>query len=132
MDEKVKVYIMGRAAVIVSSVALKDWQLVEKYAPEALKVVDEEGNTVFTVRTESGPGRCVKEGIVWGEAAEPDGKATITILIDDDIENRQEAVMDICGSALLDLMTIEKEMPNLLKEIREKLEEIESCITVIA
>ena len=40
--------------------------------------------------------------------------------------------MDICGSALLDLMTIEKEMPNLLKEIREKLEEIESCITVIA
>ena len=131
MEEKVKVYIMGCAAVIVSTVALEDWKLVEKYAPEMLKVVDEEGNTVFTVRTDSGPGRCTHEGIVWGEAAEPDGKATITLLIDTDVDNKREAVMDICGSALLDLMDIEKEMPNLLKEIRENLEQIEDCIITL-
>lgn len=131
MEEKVKVYIMGCAAVIVSTVALEDWKLVEKYAPKMLEVVDEEGNTVFTVRTDSGPGHCTKEEVVWGEAAEPDGKATITLLIDTDIDNKREAVMDICGSALLDLMEIEKEMPNLLKEIRENLEQIEDCIITL-
>ena len=132
MEEKVKVCIMGCAAVIVSSVKLEDWQLVEKYAPEMLKIVDEDGNTVFTVRTDSGPGRCIKEEVVWGEAAEPDGKATVTLLIDSDIDDKREAVMETCGSALLDLMEIEKEMPNFLKEIREKQEEVGNCISVIA
>ena len=36
--------------------------------------------------------------------------------------------MDICGSAILDLIEIEKEMPNFVKEIHEAQEKIESCI----
>lgn len=133
MEEKAKVYIMGCAAVIVSTIALEDWKMVEKYAPKMLQVLDEEEkDIVFTVRTDSGPGRITHEGIVWGEAADEEGKATITILIDTDIENKKEAVMDICGSALLDLIEIEKEMPNLVKEIREEREKIESCIVVKA
>ena len=129
--EKVKVYIVGCVAVIVSTVALEDWRLVERYAPKKLTVVDEDGNTVFTVRTDCGGGRCTHDELVWGEAADENGKATITILLDTDIDNKREAVMDICGSALLDLMDIEKEMPNFLKEIREKLAKVESCIITL-
>ena len=35
--------ITGACAVLVSDVTLEDWKRVEKYAPEALKIVDEEG-----------------------------------------------------------------------------------------
>ena len=127
-EEKVKVYIVGCVAVIVSTVALEDWRLVERYAPKKLTVVDEDGNTVFTVRTDCGGGRCTHDELVWGEAADENGKATITILLDTDIDNKREAVMDICGSAILDLIEIEKEMPNFVKEIHEAQEKIESCI----
>ena len=56
-------------------------------------------------------------------SAKPSMKRVVRI-IDPEIENKREAVMDIAGSALADLIDIEKEMPKLLEEIRTKKNEI--------
>ena len=124
MENTAKLYILGCAAVVISGVKLEDWKTVEKYAPEALKIVDEDGETVFRIMTSDGPGSINQYGVVFGEAVNEDGCATVTVIIDPEIENKREAVMDIAGSALSDLIDIEKEMPKLLEEIRNKKDEI--------
>ena len=129
MENEAKVYMMGAAAVVVSGVKLEDWKLVEKYAPEALRIVDESGETVFRVMTQKGTGSMNRYGVVGGSYLSEEGNATVTILVDDEVENPKEAVMDVIGSALLDLADIEKDLPLIIKEIREKQKQIETQIT---
>ena len=86
MENTVKVYLLGAAAVIVSAVKLEDWKRVEKYAPEALKVLDEEGEPSFRVMTTSGGGSANRLGIAWGSYTSEEGYATVTILLDEDVD----------------------------------------------
>ena len=130
MENTVKVYILGAAAVVISSVKLKDWELVEKYAPEALKILNEKGEPVFKVATATGTGSMNCYGVVWGTYVSEEGYATVTILLDEEVENKKEAVMDVIGTALLDLAGIENAMPKLLEEIAEKQKEIESHMII--
>ena len=131
MEEKAKIVILGAAAVLVSGVKLEDWKLVEKYAPEALKIVTEEGEDLFRVMTTSGAGSVNKYGICWGTYLSDEGCATVTVLIDEDVEDKKAAVMDIMGSALMDLQEIEEEIPAVVTDIREKLEKIEAHISQV-
>lgn len=120
MEKQAKIYILGAAAVLVSGVKLEDWKKVEKFFPEALKIVDEDHDTVFNVRTSRGGGSVSEYGVIWGSYTSSEGYATVTVLLDEDVDNKQEAVTGVMGSALLDLMEIEKDMPDLLAEIKEK------------
>ena len=131
MENKAKIYIMGAAAVLVSGVKLEDWKRVEKYAPEALEIADEKGEAAFRIATASGTGSANKYGIVWGSYTSDEGYATVTILLDEDVENKKEAVMDVTGEALLNLTEIEREIPVILEKISAKETEIESYIEVI-
>ena len=129
MENEVKVYMMGAAAVVVSGVKLEDWKLVEQYAPEALRIMDENGEPVFRVMTKKGSGSMNRYGVVWGSYLSEEGNATVTMLLDEDVENPKEAVMEVIGSALLDLAGIEKALPGAIEEIREKQKRIEAQIT---
>ena len=129
MENEVKVYMMGAAAVVVSGVKLEDWKLAEQYAPEALRIMDENGEPVFRVMTKKGSGSMNRYGVVWGSYLSEEGNATVTILIDDEVENPKEAVMEVIGSALLKLAGIEKALPGVIEEIREKQKRIEKQIT---
>lgn len=131
MENEAKVYMMGAAAVVVSGVKLEDWKLVEKYAPEALRIMDKNGEPVFRVMTKKGTGSMNRYGVVWGSYLSEEGNATVTMLIDDEVENPKEAVMDEIGSALLDLAGIEKTLPGVIEEIREKQKRIEMQITSV-
>ena len=131
MENTAKVYIIGAAAVLVSGVKLEDWKRVEKYAPETLKIVDDDGEPVFKVASSEGGGSVNHFGVAWGTYTSDEGYATVTTLLDDDIENKKEAVMDIMGSALLDLREIEQQIPEILENISAKEKEIESCISII-
>ena len=128
IDNAAHVEISGASAVLVSDVTLEDWERVEKYAPEMLKVVDEDGEPVFAVKTCCGGGSVNKFGVCFGSYTNEGGKATVTVLLDEDIDDKNTAVKDIMGSALLDLNEIEKELPDLLKEIADKEAEIEKLI----
>ena len=131
MENTVKIHILGAAAVIISSVKLEDWKLAEKYAPEKLKKLDEKGEPVFRVMTGSGTGSVNRYGVVWGNYPTEEGNATVTILIDEDVEDRKKAVMEAAGPAVLELYELEKTMPGILEGIREKTREMESRISEI-
>ena len=128
IDNAAHVEISGASAVLVSDVSLEDWQRVEKYAPEMLKVVDEDGDPLFAIKTCCGGGSVNKFGVCFGSYTNEGGKATVTVLLDEDIEDKNVAVKEIMGSALLELNSIEKELPDLLKEIADKEAEIEKLI----
>ncbi len=131
MENTAKIHILGAAAVVVSTVKLEDWKLAEKYAPEKLRKLDENGEPVFKVMTSKGTGSINHYGVVWGNYPTEEGYATVTILIDEEVENKKGAVMDVAGSALLDLIEIEKAMPEVISSIREKEDEVEIRITQI-
>ena len=128
IDNAAKVEISGASAVVVSDVALEDWKRVEKYAPEALKIVDEEGDAVFKVKTGTQGGSINEYGVCFGSYTNEGGKATVTVLLDEDVEDKAGAVKEIMGAALLDLTDIEKEIPAILKDIAEKEAEIDKLI----
>ena len=128
IDNAAHIDISGASAVLVSDVKLEDWARVEKYAPDMLKIVDEEGDTVFKVATSDGGGSVNEYGVCFGSYTNEGGKATVTVLLDEEVEDKKAAVKDIMGSALLDLNEIENELPNVLKDIEEKEAEIDKLI----
>ena len=128
IDNAAHVDISGASAVLVSDIDLEDWKRVEKYAPEMLKIVDEEGDVCFKVKTSTGGGSINEYGVCFGSYTNDGGKATVTILLGVDVEDKVEAVKEIMGSALLDLNSIEKELPTVLQDIAEKEAEIERLI----
>jgi len=127
MENKARIHILGAAAVLVSTVKLEDWKLVEKYTPEALQIEDENGDPVFRIMTGAHTGTVNHYGIVWGNYPGEEGEATVTVLLDDEIEDKKAAVMDIAGTALLNLIRIEESLPEVIAEIHEKQKEIETC-----
>ncbi len=131
MENRTKVYIMGAAAVVVSGTKLEDWKLVEKYAPEALQIVSEEGEPLFRIETASGTGSMNRYGVAWGAHTGEDGSATVTILFDDDVEDKKEAVLDVIGTALLDLQEVEERLPEVIEEIHGNIQKMESYITQV-
>ena len=128
IDNAAHVDISGASAVLVSNVALEDWERVEKYAPEALKIVDEDGEAIFKVQTCCGGGSINKYGVCFGTYTNEGGKATVTVLLDEEVDDKVAAVKEIMGSALLDLNEIEATIPDVLKEIGEKEAEIDKLI----
>ena len=128
IDNAAHVEISGASAVLVSDVALEDWERVQKYAPEAMKIVDEDGDTLFKVKTGKGGGSVNEYGVCFGTYTNDGGKATTTVLLDETVEDKKAAVKEIMGSALLDLNEIEKDIPTVLKDIAEKEAEIEKLI----
>ena len=129
IDNAAHVDISGASAVLVSDVKLEDWKRVEKFAPEMLKIVEEETDeVVFKVKTSSGGGSVNEYGVCFGAYTNDGGKATVTVLLDDEIDDKVAAVKEIMGSALLDLNTIENEIPDVLKDIEDKEAEIEKLI----
>jgi len=129
IDNAAKVEISGASAVLVSGVSLDDWKRVEKYAPEMLKIIEEEsGDVVFKVKTCCGGGSINEYGVCFGSYTNEGGKATVTVLLDDELEDKVGAVKEMMGSALLELNAIEAEIPNVLKDIDEKEAEIDKLI----
>lgn len=128
IDNAAHIDLSGASAVLVSDVDLEDWKRVEKYAPEALKIVDEDsGDTLFKVGTSVGGGSLNEYGVSFG-CYTNNGKATVTILLDCCVEDKAKVVKEEFGTALLDLNEIEKELPTILKEIAEKEAEIDKLI----
>lgn len=129
IDNAAHVDISGASAVLVSDVKLDDWKRVEKYAPEMLKIIDDDsGDVLFKVKTCCGSGSINEYGVCFGSYTNEGGKATVTTLLDEEVEDKMQAVKDTLGSALLDLNAIEEEIPSVLKDIDEKEAEIEKLI----
>ena len=121
LDNAAKVVVTGAAAVLTSEVKLEDWKRVEEFAPDGLRIEDEDsGDILFKVATSDGPGSVNEYGVLFG--------STVTVLLDPEEEDKMALVRKNIGPALLDLNLIEAEIPSLLEEIAKKEEEINGHI----
>ena len=68
---------------------------------------------------------------VYGGITFNDGNATVTVLLDDSVDDKKDAVLDVMGSALLKLKEFEETVPQILVEIRKKRQEMEDSITIV-
>lgn len=125
-----KVTVMGEALVITLRTTLEDLQKVAKYEPEALKLKDEDGDTVYSISVKGTPG--INEfGAVFGAATFDDKKlAVITMKVDPGEEDIKDYVADKYGAAIGYLNEIEEKLPGVVTAIKEKRERIKDGIVL--
>ena len=126
-----KARIIGCACIIVSSFspnALRDYQ---RYLPETLTVRDEAGDPTFAISLdEKGPGSLNEYGAVFSKRTTSDGNATITILIDPECDDPEEAVRESIGAGILKLIDLEEHLMKKHHEIVERKALLDEYISV--
>jgi len=126
-----KVAIAGSSYVITSAVSQADLEMVKKYRPSALTIVESETNeTLFKVGT--GYNSLSDYGISFGGVSNDDAKlATATLSIPSDVENAKEYVLDKAGLAIACLIKIEEGVADALEDIRTELDTIAQNIRIV-
>ena len=117
MEKSAEIHVLGCAAVVVSAVNLEDWKLIEAHSPESLEIKSDGGNTVFRVRTNCGPGYLAKDCAVFGTPTTADGKATITILLDPDTDDKTGMIQDALADPLMKLIEMEGTVPEIMDKV---------------
>ena len=132
IDNAAKLVIAGAASVLTSDVKLEDWKRIQEMSPESLTMVDEDDEPYFKVEIGEGPGTIGEYGIEFAsDTTNQEGKATVTVLLDPEAEDKVALVKKKVGSALLNLIELEKEIPDILKEIDDMEKEIDQNIVLM-
>ncbi len=131
-----RVAIIGGALALTSSLKVEDIGILTKYAPDALRVKDEEGNDVFAVTYNEGNPSINNKGIVFsGTSLTGEGNATLTVNIDTEgetgVEAIKDAVADIIAVPAKYLAEIEAAAPAVLADVAEKRAQLKNSIQVL-
>ena len=127
-----KAVVMGCACVVVSSLTPEQIESAKRYAPEVLNLTDETGEEVYSLDIEKGqPGRVDDDEAVYSECKTADGKATITILIDPEGEDKARMVQEQLGASLLKLHRLEEQILERMDGIIEKETQARKLITAL-
>ncbi len=128
-DNGAQAIVVGSSCVIRSTLKPDQIKKIKKIHPEALCMYDENDEMVFRLDIdETTPGSINQYGAVFGNATDPDGNATITIVIDPSFEDPAEAVYDQLGRALLYLKDMEEQIAEMIPEMSEEEQNIRSMI----
>lgn len=131
-DNAASAMIAGGAVVITSALKRSDIELVKKYRKNALTLFEGEGKDkepVFCIDlTENSAGHINNNGVTFGPTASADGNATVTLIVDPDIEDVAEFFADKYGSALLQLQKLEETIPAQLEEIHAEATTVKGMI----
>lgn len=122
-----KVIIAGCACVYFSNLTPEDVDRFKTFAPEALTMYDEDDEAVFSLDIDDGPGCITLEKAVLSRSKSADGRATVTMLIDPEKEDKLGLIREKIGSALLRL----EEMEMCLLEKADKLKERQDKVDVM-
>lgn len=121
--------VMGCACVVTSRLTVEQIENFKYYMPEMLTMVDEDGKPVFTVDIGDEPGCLEENKAVYSNTKTPDGKATITILIDPDEEDKPGVIRKYFGVALLRLEEFEQRMLSNLDDLSEVIRKVDGLIS---
>ena len=113
-----KVVVMGCACVVVSSLTPEEIERFQRFAPDAL-VLTRDGEPVYSIELEEGPGSVLEDRAIYSYAATADGKATITILLDPDAKDKMELVKKDIGASLLKLNELEQQISGKAEQLEE-------------
>ena len=110
-NEMTKALVAGCACVVFSVLTPEENDRFKQYQPEALKLIDENNpEDVFTLDIDDGPGHVEETEAVYSRTKSADGKATITILLDPDEENKLGLAQKKIGRMLVKLQKLEEKL----------------------
>ena len=128
--------IAGNSFVVTSDVAMADLEMVKKYRPSALSIVEPETKeTLFKVGiNNSGGGSVNDHGVTFGGTTNDEERlATATIAIPADLPDNQDAkeyVLDKAGLAIVQLDKIEAAVKTALEDVKDERNAIAERIIV--
>lgn len=125
--------INGAALIITSSATPEQLKTMKKYRPQALKLYEGEGNAkkeVFMVSIAPGNGFISKDGAVFSDRTNTNGKATITMDIPEDVTDPKEWAADMLGVSILNLRKTEKQFAAMLEDVQKEKEAVAAAITM--
>lgn len=128
-DNGAQAIVVGSSCVVKSTLTPADIKRIKKFHPEALVMDDEDGEPVFAIDIdESMPGSINSNGACFGSATSPDGKATITIVLDPAATNTVDLVYERLGRALMYLKEMEEHIAEVLPDLDTEEREIRAMI----
>ena len=129
-DNAAQAIVVGSACVIKSALTPAEINNIKWLHPEMLTMEDENGEPVFAIDIdESTPGSINDNGAVFGSAESTDGKATITVVIDPEVDDGAALVEKKFGHALLLLDELEKGIAEEMPSLQEEERRIKSMVT---
>ena len=99
-----KAQLVGKALVITSDIKIKDIARAQKICPDALDLMDDDKNVLFSVAAVAKNGDIGKYGVQF-DTESPDGKAQITLMLDK--APSKDELADRYGAALINLTAVE-------------------------
>ena len=126
-----KARILGCACIIMSAFTPDELRDFQRYMPEVLTMRDERGEPVFAISLdERSPGSINQYGAVFSRYPNEDGRATMTIIIDPECDDREDAVREKLGSAILSLTDMEEHLMPRLSELQERKNLLKTQISI--
>ena len=120
--------IKRNVAFVESSMTLEQVKKLAKYRPESLKLKDEKGNPTFIVGTTIGCGSIKPFGVSFGVQTDETKPAGVTFDIPVGVADPKEYVMEVVGTAILNLEKVEAGVAAVNREIDAELASIERHI----
>ena len=105
-----KAFILGCCCVIISALTVDELREAKLLNPERLRIPDPQGNPVFGIDLEAGPGSITGEGAVYGSQVTSEGKPTITMLMDAGTKEPCRYVLKKIRKPLRKLAQLEQEI----------------------
>lgn len=128
-----KISIVGDVFVLTSGIKKSDFDLIKKYHSEALTLVDEEGNDVFSIDYFAGNGSVSKFGITFGGTTrDEDAYLTVTKSIPAGVADAKAFVADEVGCAIANLKDLEDALPDIAKHISDERKELIKSINIVS
>lgn len=125
-----KIYIVGTSVTITSDIMLlEDLKRLEKFNPDALKLVDPETKEE-TFRVSSKSSGISSYGISFNET-DAAGRATMTQLIPGPASKRSEYVIENFGKALMNFDKVEAQIVEALCTLAQEQSRLAAAITVV-
>ncbi|MCR5566403.1 MAG: hypothetical protein K6F61_06095 [Clostridiales bacterium] len=115
-----RVLVAGCACVITSLLTYEEIERYKRYHPEALTMLDDDGQDVFAIDTTDGPGCLLKDRAEYSCMKSADGKATITILLMPDIDDKEAAIREKICPCLPHLDELERQLLEKLGMLEEE------------
>ena len=132
-DNAVSANIDGAACVVTSTLKRDDLITIAKYRPKMLTLYEETEDgrePVFNLSVCDGNGDLGAYGAVFGKRTGDNGEAKITLAVPSSEANAKQYVEDKFGGALLRIKEMEAKLGDVMTEILNEKQEIESHITV--
>ena len=124
-----KIYIVGTSVTITSAIMLEDLKRLEKFNPDALKLVDPETKEE-TFRVASKSSGISSYGISFNET-DAAGRATMTQLIPGPASKRTEYVVENFGKSLMNFDKVEAQVIEALSTLSQEQSRLAAAITVV-